>query len=134
MEELKREMKEERERRERRERETDREKGEWEWEKKELLGRIRRIGEDQDRAEREERRRNIVIKGVDWNEGSNEETVKEFINEKMRIGAEVEKAHMIKVGWGGQEHNNSGNDEINGGKNKDNEGEKQMGKGCIHGR
>ncbi|XP_033317752.1 uncharacterized protein LOC117215501, partial [Bombus bifarius] len=47
----------------------------------------------------------------------------------MRIGAEVEKAHMIKVGWGGQEHNNSGNDEINGGKNKDNEGEKQMGKG-----
>lgn len=98
MEELKREMKEERERRER---ETDREKGEWEWEKKELLGRIRRIGEDQDRAEREERRRNIVIKGVDWNEGSNEETVKEFINEKMRIGAEVEKAHMIKVGWGG---------------------------------
>nr|XP_033200685.1 LOW QUALITY PROTEIN: stress response protein NST1-like [Bombus vancouverensis nearcticus] len=91
---------EERNERERRERETDREKGEWEWEKKELLGRIRRIGEDQDRAERERRRRNIVIKGVDWNEGSNEETVKEFINEKMRIGAEVEKAHMIKVGGG----------------------------------
>ena len=35
---------------------------------------------------------------MDWNEGSNEETVKEFINEKMKIGAGVDKAHMIKVG------------------------------------
>ena len=69
---------------------------------------------------------------MDWNEGSNEETVKEFINEKMKIGAGVDKAHMIKVG--GQEHNNSGDDEIDGGKDKDNEGEKQIRKGCIHRR
>nr|XP_033199853.1 LOW QUALITY PROTEIN: MAP7 domain-containing protein 2-like [Bombus vancouverensis nearcticus] len=96
VEEMKREMKEERERRG--ERERVREKKEWETEKKELLGRIRRIEEEKDRAGREKRRRNIVIKGVDWNEGSNEETVKEFINEKMGIGAEVERTHMIRVG------------------------------------
>ena len=50
----------------------------------------------------------------------------------MKIGAGVDKAHMIKVG--GQEHNNSGDDEIDGGKDKDNEGEKQIRKGCIHRR
>ena len=66
--------------------------------KKEFLNRIKRIEEEQDKAEREKRRRNIVIKGVDWNEGSNEETVKEFIREKIRIGAEVERTHMIRVG------------------------------------
>ena len=66
--------------------------------KKEFLNRIKRIEEEQDKAERDKRRRNIVIKGVDWNEGSNEETVKEFIREKIRIGAEVERTHMIRVG------------------------------------
>jgi hypothetical protein len=44
----------------------------------------------------------MVIKGVDWKEGSNEETVKEFLSEKMRIGAEVERAHTIRVGAGTQ--------------------------------
>ncbi|XP_043582928.1 golgin subfamily A member 6-like protein 22 [Bombus pyrosoma] len=128
VEEMKREMKEERERRKR---ERAREKEEWEREKKKLLGRIRRIEEEQDSAESEERRRNIVIKGVDWNKGSYKETVKEFIREKMRIGTEVERTYMIRVG---NKNNNSGNDEIDGGKNKDNEGEKQTGKGGIHRR
>ena len=76
-----------------RERESEREE-------EELLGRIRRI-EEEDRAEREierEKRRNIVIKGIDWNEGSNEGTVKEFIREKMKVGAGVERTHMIRVG------------------------------------
>ena len=75
-----------------RERESEREE-------EELLGRIRRI-EEEDRAEREierEKRRNIVIKGIDWNEGSNEGTVKEFIREKMKVGAGVERTHMIRV-------------------------------------
>ena len=94
VEEMKREMKEEKERRER---ERARENEEWEREKK-LLGRIRRIEEVKDRAVREKRRRNIIIKGVDWNEGSNEEPVKEFIREKVKIGAEVKRTHMISVG------------------------------------
>ena len=75
-----------------RERESEREE-------EELLGRIRRI-EEEDRAEREierEKRRNIVIKGIDWNEGSNEGTVKKFIREKMKVGAGVERTHMIRV-------------------------------------
>ena len=75
-----------------RERESEREE-------EDLLGRIRRI-EEEDRAEREierEKRRNIVIKGIDWNEGSNEGTVKEFIREKMKVGAGVERTHMIRV-------------------------------------
>ena len=94
-----------------RERESEREE-------EELLGRIRRI-EEEDRAEREierEKRRNIVIKGIDWNEGSNEGTVKEFIREKMKVGAGVERKHMIRVGV--QKHNNSGDDEIDGGKSR----------------
>ena len=95
VEEMKMEIKEERERREGK---RAREKDEWEREKKEQLGRIRRIEEEKDRAEREKRRRNIVIKGVDWNERSNEETVKEFIREKMKIGTEAERTHMIRVG------------------------------------
>ena len=81
-----------------RERERARETEEWEREKKDLLGRIRRIEEEKDRAEREKRRKNIVIKGVDWKEGNNEGTVKEFIREKMKIGAEIERTHMIRVG------------------------------------
>ena len=96
---MKKEIKEERERSEReRERERARETEEWEREKKYLLGRIRRIEEEKDRAEREKRRKNIVIKGVDWKEGNNEGTVKEFIREKMKIGAEIERTHMIRVG------------------------------------
>ena len=83
------------------EEENEREKGkkwkrererESEREEEELLGRIRTI-EEEDRAERErEKRRNIVIKG------SNEGTVKEFIREKMKVGAGVERTHMIRVG------------------------------------
>ncbi|XP_012247547.1 probable kinetochore protein NDC80 [Bombus impatiens] len=95
VEEMKKEMKEERA-----SSETERARGRegWEREKKELLGRIRRIEEEKDRAEGEKRRRNIVIKRVDWNEGSNEGTVKEFIREKMKIGAEIERTHRIRVG------------------------------------
>jgi hypothetical protein len=104
LEELRRELKEERGRnereraRERERKEWERERKEWERERKELANRISKIEEEKEREEREKRRRNIVNKGVDWKEGSNEETVKEFLSEKMRIGAEVERAHTIRVG------------------------------------
>ena len=69
---------------------------------KDLLGRIRRIEEKKDRAERERerenRRKNVVIKGVDWNEGSNEGTVKEFIRGKKKVKAKIERTQMIRVG------------------------------------
>jgi chromosome segregation ATPase len=63
-----------------REKEAERERWEREWErwrgeKKELESRIRGIEEERDMAERERRRRNVVIRGADWGEESNEGAV-----------------------------------------------------------
>ena len=57
----------------------------------------KRRTEQREREREREKRRNIVIKGIDWNEGSNEGPVKEFIREKMKVGAGVEITHMIRV-------------------------------------
>ena len=58
----------------------------------------RRRRTEQRERERENRRKNVVIKGVDWNEGSNEGTVKEFIREKKKVKAKIERTQMIRVG------------------------------------
>jgi flagellar biosynthesis GTPase FlhF len=80
--------------RERWEREWER----WRGEKKELESRIRGLEEERDRAERERRKRNVVIRGTDWGEESNEGAVEEFIKEKLKIEVGVEKTRKVKVG------------------------------------
>ena len=81
-----------------RERETDRQTERRVGKGKTIEQNQKNLGGEGQGREKEKRRRIIVIKGADWNEGSNEETVKEFIKEKMKIEAEVERTHMIRVG------------------------------------
>ena len=57
--------------------------------KREIKRKGKEVKEREREREREKRRKDIVIKGIDWNEGSNEGTVKEFIREKMKIEAEI---------------------------------------------
>lgn len=62
-----------------------------------MENKIRRFEEEQDRIERERRKRNIVIKGAEWGEESDNGTVTEFIKENMKLEVEVERTQKVRV-------------------------------------
>lgn len=73
------------------------ERVEWQKEKEELNERIKRLEYDKERKEREEKRRNIVIKGASFENDNLIDNIREFIKEKVKVEAKVNKAFNIRT-------------------------------------
>jgi len=94
MEEIKKQMIEER--KERAE-ERKREREEWSKEKGMLERRIAELEWFNERKERNERRNNIVIRGVSWKTENLEQEITEYIKENIEVNVEIKRAKKIEV-------------------------------------
>lgn len=86
---------------ERREKEWDKERRNWEEEKKEIQDRVRELERKEEMRARKERRNNIVIRGVRWQERNIEAEAEQFLKNELKVEVMVRKAR--KVGERGQE-------------------------------
>ncbi|XP_043474887.1 DNA ligase 1-like [Leptopilina heterotoma] len=84
------------ERLEAREKEWRKEKENWKKEKEELFQRIRRLESDKEKKERENRKLNIVLKGVEFSEEKIEEKVEEFIEKSLNVKINVVNAYVVR--------------------------------------
>lgn len=80
-----------------REEEFRREKEEWKEERRHLEGRIKTLEVSHERREREERKKNIVITGVQFNESNLRDESTKFFKDKLNIDVGVQSAHSIKI-------------------------------------
>lgn len=85
------------------EQERKRERAEWEMERKRLENRLRELEIREERRERENKKKNIVIRGGQWKEGEGEKGVEEFIRENLKVEVEVKEAWKIGMKSGGEE-------------------------------
>ena len=85
------------------EQERKRERAEWEMERKILESRLRELEMREERRERENKKKNIVIRGGQWKEGEGEKEVEEFIKENLKVEVEVKEAWKIRMKNGGEE-------------------------------
>lgn len=72
---------------ERREREWDKERKIWEGKKKELYDRMRELEWREETRERKEKKNNIVIKGVRWQERDIEAETERFLKNELNVEA-----------------------------------------------
>lgn len=94
MEKIKEQMMEERkERAEERRRERD----EWSKEKRMLERRIAELEWINERKERNERKNNIVIKGVSWKTENLKQEITEYIKDNIEVNVEIKRANKIEV-------------------------------------
>lgn len=104
IEEMRREMREEMERmkeqitEERREREEERkkEREEWKNEKQSLDRRIATMEWINEKKEREERRNNIIIKGMKWERENLKQEVTEFLEDNLKVKVKIGKIRKIR--------------------------------------
>jgi len=68
----------------------------WDEEKRDMQVRIERLERDQERKERERRKKNIVIKGINCEKLKMEEELESFIQEKLGVEVTIEKTHAIR--------------------------------------
>lgn len=94
LEKIRIEMEEERRKREE---ERKREKEEWKKEREELENRIEELEKISERRDREDRKKNIVIKGLKWRRERVNEEVEQFIKENLNIEVGVENAYRLKI-------------------------------------
>lgn len=78
---------------EKREEQWRKEREKWKKEKEELFERIRRL--EGDKEKRENRRLNIVIKGVELTDDNLEENVEEFIDRSLNLNVKVIKTYAL---------------------------------------
>ena len=69
---------------------------EWRVEKVELGNRIKKLEEKIERQDRDKRRNNVVIKGVQIEGNQMEEKVEELLRDKLKIVAKVKKGYSVK--------------------------------------
>ena len=77
--------------------EREKKRKRWEEEKKILNGKIRDLELKEAMKEKEQRRKNIVIKGVIWKEEDLGHAVKKFIKEEIKVEVRVKRAKKIKL-------------------------------------
>lgn len=75
--------------------ETEKEKLEWDRIKKNFEEKIKVLELKAERKEKEMRRNNIVIKGVEWKEQGTTEEVKRFLNEHLKMETEMVETRRV---------------------------------------
>lgn len=67
----------------------------WQRERKELMGRVKDLEDEEEKKDKRARKNNVIITGMDWREGKRSEDVETWLRRDLGVEAEVKEAYEV---------------------------------------